>query len=212
MERHLSRRLAVAGTALFAATLLAACGSENPGDDADTDTGQATAAPTASAPAPTASGSAGVTHSAADVSFVTGMLPHHRQAVEMAELATTKAANPLVKAMAARVVAVQNSEVATLTDWLREWGVPVPSEPADHGGHGDGVMSAQEMADLKTASGPAFDRMFLEMMIRHHDGAITLAGVEQQQGQHPGVKQFATKVIADQSAEMAQLKDLLNRL
>ena len=205
MKRHLPRRLTVAGTALFAAVLLAACGGgdHNPGA-----TNHGGAQPSASVPS-------GAAFNAADVAFATEMIPHHQQAVEMAKLATTKATNAEVKELAGRIEKAQDPEITTMSGWLRDWGQPVPSS-APGMGHGQagmpGMMSDQEMKDLMAASGAGFDRMFLQMMIRHHQGAIEMATKQQQQGQHPDAKKLAEKIAADQAAEVTQMQTLLTKL
>jgi uncharacterized protein (DUF305 family) len=104
-----------------------------------------------------------------------------------------------------------------MSGWLRQWGQPVPSPNAGHGGHGNhtgmpGMMNDQEMDDLMAASGTNFDRMFLQMMIRHHQGAIEMANAEQQHGQDPRAKQLAAKIASDQAAEIKEMQDLLTRL
>ena len=208
MNQHLSRRLAVAGLTLLAAGTLAACGGSDhdSGGSANHNGG---AQPTASVPA-------NASFNAADVAFATDMIPHHQQALEMAEIAATRASSQPVKDLAGRIDKAQDPEIATMSGWLREWGQAVPSATpgAGHGGHAGmpGMMSDQEMKSMMAASGKEFDRMFLDMMIRHHQGAIEMANKEQQQGQHPQVKELAEKIAANQSAEITEMQDLLTKL
>jgi uncharacterized protein (DUF305 family) len=163
-------------------------------------------------PAPSASASAdAVGHNDADIQFAQGMIPHHQQAVEMAELAATRAANPQVKDLAAKIATAQAPEITIMSGWLTTWGAPMPSPESGHDAHGSmpGMMSDADMAGLEKAGGAEFDRMFLDMMIRHHEGALRMATTEQQQGQQPDAKALAKKIEADQTAEIAQMKTLL---
>jgi uncharacterized protein (DUF305 family) len=207
-RHHTARRLAVAGIGLFAAAVLAACG-----DSGDHNTGSGPhdggAQPTASVPSNTA-------FNAADVAFATDMIPHHQQAIEMAKIAATRATNPQVKELAGRIEKAQDPEITTMSGWLRDWGQPVPSRTPGmgHGQHTGmpGMMTDQEMNHLMGQSGRAFDRMFLQMMIRHHQGAIEMAAKEQQDGQHSDAKNLAEKIAADQAAEVKEMQDLLTKL
>jgi uncharacterized protein (DUF305 family) len=204
------RRLGVAGTALLAAVLLTGCGgTDHDGTDHDGSGGGAQPAGSASVPA-------GATFNTADVRFATDMIPHHQQAIEMARIAETRASNAQVKDLATRIKKAQDPEIATMSGWLRQWGQPVPSTTPGmgHGGHAGmpGMMTEQEMKDLMAASGTGFDRMFLQMMIRHHQGAIEMANTEQQQGQDPQAKQLAAKIASDQAAEIKEMQDLLTKL
>jgi uncharacterized protein (DUF305 family) len=141
------------------------------------------------------------------------MIPHHQQAIDMAKLASTRAGSQQVKDLAGRIEKAQDPEIETMTTWLMDWGQPVP--PRDGGGgHGQhaGMMSEQEMKDLMATSGRTFDRMFLEMMIRHHQGAIQMSTDQQRDGQHPEATKLAQKIAADQAAEVTQMQDLLTKL
>jgi uncharacterized protein (DUF305 family) len=207
MKRQILRRLAVAGTILLAATLFGCGGSDhnNSGGGGHNSGSQ----PTASASVP-----AGATFNAGDVTFAKGMVPHHQQAIEMARVAETRASNAQVKDLAARIRTAQDPEIATMSGWLRQWGQSVPTSAPGmgHGGSGmPGMMTDQEMKDLMAASGTSFDRMFLQMMIRHHQGAIEMATAEQQQGKDPQATQLAAKIAADQTAEIKEMQDLLGK-
>ncbi|WP_328992714.1 DUF305 domain-containing protein [Kribbella sp. NBC_01245] len=163
----------------------------------------------------TPSASAGA-HNAADVEFATGMIPHHRQAVEMADLTAGKAQATAVKDLAAAIKAAQDPEIKQLSGWLTAWGEPVPT-PGEHGGHDmsgsmPGMMSAEEMDALGKASGPAFDRMWVQLMIKHHRGAVTMAKTEQSVGQDPASIALAKKIETDQNREIATMQQLLEQL
>ncbi len=99
-------------------------------------------------------------HNAADVAFAQGMVLHHQQAIEMSEMASKVAASPKVKDLATRISSAQKPEIAKMKGWLDNWGQHVNLE---HGAHsGAVVLGGAEMSQLRQASGPAFDRLFLE--------------------------------------------------
>jgi len=211
VHRRYLRRLTIVGAGLLATVLLSGCGGNN---DRDANRAIGVGQPTTPAtPSPTA------TFNSADVSFATQMIPHHRQAIEMAQMAEQRASNAKVKQLAVRIKQAQDPEIATMSGWLRQWGQLVPSPSTGHGGHGGqggqdgpGMMSDQEMSDIESASGTDFDRMFLQMMIRHHQGAVEMADNEQQQGQNPEAKQLAEKIASDQTAEINEMQDLLTKI
>lgn len=151
----------------------------------------------------------------ADVQFATQMIPHHEQAVQMAELAATRASSPQVKALAAQIEKAQGPEIAQMSGWLKSWGKPVPTSMAGHDmgsmGSSDmpGMMSAKDMDTLKQSSGAAFDSMFLTMMIAHHEGAIEMAKQEEAQGSNPDATKLAAQIRTSQSAEIITMKKLL---
>lgn len=210
---HYARALTATLAAGAAAAVLAGC--------AGTDT--STADQSTPPPKPSAETSTAAPHNDADVAFAQGMIPHHRQAIEMSRLAAQRAQSEEVKKLANQIEAAQAPEIKTLTGWLRQWGVPVsaknmPSKPnmndGDMGqgsmGHdGMGMMSPDQMQQLTKASGAEFDRMFLTMMIKHHQGAVTMAQTELRNGQYPPAKQLAQKIIDTQQAEIATMKNLL---
>ena len=134
----------------------------------------------------------------------------------MAKMVGSHASSPDVKSLADKIKAAQGPEIATMTSWLKSWGKDVPSGTGmggmDHGTGGDGMpgmMGESEMNDLDTAIGSGFDRMFLTMMIEHHAGAIEMAKTEQADGENPDAVALAKKIGADQTAEIAVMKDLL---
>lgn len=151
----------------------------------------------------------------ADVTFAQEMIPHHRQATEMADLAATRSQDAEVLDLAERISAAQGPEIETMTGWLESWGEEVPEDMSgmDHSGmdHGSmpGMMSADQMAALEAASGPDFDRLFLEMMIEHHEGAIEMARTEQEDGSNADAVALAESIEEEQTAEVAEMRDLL---
>ena len=153
-------------------------------------------------------------HNTADVTFVQGMIPHHEQAVQMAQLAAPRAAEPKVQALAAQIKAAQGPEITTLKGWLTSWGEPTAAPgTSGHTGHGTGgMMSEADMATLAGLSGQAFDREFLTRMTEHHRGAIEMARAEQTEGRYGPAKQLAADIVRSQSAEIAQMAGLLKRV
>jgi uncharacterized protein (DUF305 family) len=173
--------------------LLAACGSSE----------GTTAGPAASSPAAAA-------HNDADVHFATQMIPHHAQAVTMAQLAASHGASAPVKALAAKIEAAQQPEIDLMSGWLRAWGEDVPTGDTHSAAHGqDGMMSAEQMHELDGARGADWDRMFLTGMIAHHEGAVTMATSALAEGQAPEVRALAQKIIDAQKAEITQMRALL---
>ncbi|MBM7773979.1 uncharacterized protein (DUF305 family) [Actinokineospora baliensis] len=133
-------------------------------------------------------------HNAADTAFAQQMIPHHTQAVDMAELVTGRTTNPKIIDLAARIKKAQAPEIATLTEWLKAWG-----ESEEHSmpgmDHGSGMMTADEMTTLRTATGDDFDQRWLTMMIAHHQGAVEMARTELAQGANPEAKKLAQRII-----------------
>ncbi|TMR97153.1 DUF305 domain-containing protein [Nonomuraea basaltis] len=155
----------------------------------------------------------GATFNDADVMFAQMMIPHHQQAVEMAELAETRASDKEIKELAAKIKAAQDPEIQTMRGWLTTWGRPMPSGGMDGMDHGmPGMMSEDDMKKLESAKGAAFDRRFAQLMIAHHNGAIEMARTEQQQGADPEAKKLAQTIETAQQAEVAQLQKILERL
>ena len=149
-------------------------------------------------------------HNDADIEFARGMIPHHEQAVEMADLAATRASDPRVKDLAARIKRAQGPEIATVTGWLEDWGEEVGAAGAAHGGTGmSKMMSEDEMRELETASGQSFDRLFLTMMTRHHEGALAMAKTEIEKGKFPPAQGLAAQITTSQQVEIDEMKGLL---
>ncbi|MFJ9339692.1 DUF305 domain-containing protein [Streptomyces sp. NPDC101733] len=199
-------RLAVATAAGL--LLLAACGSgtsDNASDGSAHGSHQAAGAtPTAKSTTPTGGANA------ADTAFAQGMVPHHRQAVEMAALAPTRAESAEVKALAEEIKKAQDPEIATLSGWLTSWGQQVPAADSGHEGHDmSSMMSSAEMDLLAKASGKAFDTEFLRLMVKHHEGAVAMARTERTEGAHQPAKDMADAIIRSQGAEIARMNALL---
>ncbi|MFD5397445.1 DUF305 domain-containing protein [Streptomyces sp. NPDC127097] len=205
-HRSFTRRLAVVAATAASAVVLAACGGK--------DSGGPSAHHSPSKSGSAAGASAGA-HNAADVAFAKGMIPHHRQAVEMAGLAAGRASSSQVKELAAKIKQAQAPEIKTMSGWLTAWGEQVPEEMPgmDHMDHSGmpGMMSAKEMAALKKKSGKGFDTAFMEMMVGHHRGAVKMAGTEKEKGAYGPAKTLADAVIKAQEAEIARMNGLLGK-
>ncbi len=144
----------------------------------------------------------------ADVAFAQGMIPHHEQAVEMADLALENADSDEVTSLAEEIKAAQDPEIETMEGWLDDWGQSDSGAPDTRGMMG--MMSDQEMAELEVASGAEFDEMFLKMMVEHHTGAISMAATEQADGENGDAKALAGQIIEAQKAEIAEMEALLD--
>ncbi|MFG1679301.1 DUF305 domain-containing protein [Nonomuraea sp. NPDC049269] len=198
----------VAGGAL---ALLTACGSsgDSNADSMATHGGMASS----SAPAATSASaqpSASATFNDADVMFAQMMIPHHEQAVEMADMAATGAGDSEVKELATKIKAAQDPEIQTMKGWLTDWGKPLPEGGMGHAM--PGVMSEEDMKKLEAAKGKAFDKLFVQQMIEHHKGAIDMAKTEQANGSDPEAKELAKTIETAQQAEVEQLQKIADRL
>ncbi|WP_432128359.1 DUF305 domain-containing protein [Streptomyces sp. bgisy082] len=207
------RTSALVGVVAATGLLLTACGADDAAPSAS-----ATASPSATAAAPGSAASqapAPASFNDADVMFAQMMIPHHEQALEMAELARGRAEDAGVKKLVAAIERAQDPEIRRMRAWLKGWGRP---ESAGHaGGHGSGhgmagMMSEQDMKDLAGARGEEFDRAFAELMIAHHEGAVTMAEAERRNGLDPAARKLADDVVRTQSAEIAELRKILDRL
>jgi uncharacterized protein (DUF305 family) len=154
---------------------------------------------------------------AGDVMFAQMMIPHHEQAIEMADMALERTENADIRTLATEIKDAQDPEIATMTGWLEAAGEDVPGMDGmagmDHSGMGHsgmaGMMSEEDMAALDAASGEEFDRMWLEMMIEHHEGAVVMAEEVLDTTSNPEVEALATAVVEGQTAEIAQMQELL---
>ena len=172
--------------------------------------------PSTVAPAPSAP--AAIPHVKADTEFMQGMIGHHAQALDMVALLETRTESAGMKMLALRIKVSQQDEIKFMREWLRERGETVPSEHAHHA-HDytlmPGMLSPDEMAKLSAAKGPAFDRLFLEYMIKHHEGALLMVNElfkKDGAGQQPDVHAFASDVVADQQMEIDRMIGMLREM
>ncbi|MFD7437502.1 DUF305 domain-containing protein [Streptomyces sp. NPDC059861] len=206
-QRTFTRRAAAAAGVAVAVAVLSACGSATHDGHTAPSAGTRTGT-TGDAPASPGR------HNAADVSFAQGMIAHHRQAVEMAALAATRATSPQVKSLATEIEEAQEPEIRTMSGWLAAWGEPVPGAggPAEHGDHTTaGMMTGRELEDLENSSGRAFDRAFLTLMVEHHEGAVEMARREIGNGACRPAKDLARDVVTAQSEEITRMNRMLGQ-
>ena len=160
-------------------------------------------------------------YTAADVRFVSGMIAHHAQAVLIAGWAPSHDASASVGVLCQRIVVGQRDEIAAMQRWLRERGQLVPDGEAhampgmDHASLMPGMLTSQQMAQLDSARGADFDRLFLSDMIQHHRGALTMVReLIDAPGAAPGgvLFQMASDIGADQAAEIDRMTRMLDAL
>jgi uncharacterized protein (DUF305 family) len=167
-------------------------------------------------------------HNDADVAFATEMIQHHAQALAMADLTVERDLDPAFEVLIEAIRMAQAPEIETMTDWLAEWGEPIPATVRDHVNAEDGehdmegmdeddtgtdmpgMMSDEQMAELEAASDAEFQDMFLTMMIKHHEGAIEMAQTEQEDGQYSPAVSLAEEIEATQTAEIETMQGLLS--
>jgi uncharacterized protein (DUF305 family) len=158
---------------------------------------------------------------AADVGFMQGMIAHHAQAIEMAALVATRSTREDMHLLAQRIDVSQRDEIAMMQRWLRRRNQEVPSFEAGHEHHDPaahpmlmpGMLTPEEMAALAAATGPEFERLFLQGMIKHHEGALRMVAdlfAARGAAQEPEISGFATDVDADQRAEIARMRPMLD--
>lgn len=161
----------------------------------------------------------------ADIAFMTAMIPHHAQAVVMSEWAPTHGASPAVRRLAARILAGQRDEIRMMQNWLLARGQPVPRPfaadadlPGGHGMHGaehalmPGMLTAAQLRQLQQARGAEFDRLYLSLMIPHHQGAVTMIEellASPRAVQDETVFRLASDINADQTVEIERMRDML---
>ncbi|MFE3002635.1 DUF305 domain-containing protein [Nocardia sp. NPDC059246] len=146
---------------------------------------------------------------AADVTFLQMMYPHHAQAVEMAKLVPTRSQNQQLITLATAVEQAQSPEMRQITTLLQSFGKPAPS--GDMGHDMPGIMSKDQMTKLEGLSGPDFDKLWMQMMIEHHQGAITMANTELAQGANAESKALAQSIVTAQQQEITQMNTMLGQ-
>jgi uncharacterized protein (DUF305 family) len=177
--------------------------------------------------------SALVRHTAADVRFMTEMIPHHAQAIEMGRMARTREAGAQLQVLAARIVRAQEDEISLMQEWLRQRGHPVPElhvmgervmvhGPGGHDHHGahphagmPGMLGEEQIRQLGSARGAEFERLFLTFMIHHHRGAMAMVDelfASDGAAQDAAVFQLASDIHVDQLTEIARMERMLASL
>ncbi|GAB3274418.1 DUF305 domain-containing protein [Kineosporia babensis] len=152
-------------------------------------------------------------YSSADVDFAMGMIPHHGQAVEMADLALEKAGTEQIRVLAGNIKAAQDPEITQFEDLLTSWNKAVPKASGHaHGQLYDGMMTAEQMAELEVAEGPEFEQQWTESMIAHHEGAVQMSETVLADSDSSEVQELAQSIVEAQGEEIAQLQELLKEL
>ncbi len=151
-------------------------------------------------------------YSEADVRFMHGMIPHHAQALDMTVLVAERTGNQDIHRFAQRIEISQRDEIARMQRWLERRGESLPDEH-QRGVLMPGMLTEEEMARLSAARGSEFDRLFLELMIHHHEGALVMVDdlfTTDGAGQETEIFLFASHVDSDQRAEIARMRSMLN--
>ena len=151
----------------------------------------------------------------ADTNFATGMVPHHEQAVAMADMILAKEGiDPRVTDLAKRIKAAQGPEITEMTAWLTAWGTPIHSMASMSGmsGMDSGMMTDDDMAALDVAKGNDASKLFLQQMTTHHQGAIAMAKTEISDGKNAGAIALAQAILSGQSAEITEMASILGTL
>ena len=156
-----------------------------------------------------------VLHTPDDVRFMQGMIGHHAQALEMTALLATRTDSEDMRKLAHRIELSQADEIKMMQNWLTRRGEPLPDPHAHHRPGAPlmpGMLTADEMSRLAAASGPAFDQLFLEFMIKHHAGALIMVEelfARPGAGQDSEIFAFASDVDADQRMEIERMRAML---
>jgi uncharacterized protein (DUF305 family) len=199
MPSRLARIVAVLG-ALAAALALSSCSSsESHHDGATTDDPVIAGQPAG--------------FNADDLAFVKNMIPHHQQAIDLSAMVPERSTNPEVVAMAEQISVAQQPEINAMRVFLVQWNEN-PQDDTSHGSAGghapmQGMVDDATMAKLATLQGQAFDTLWLESMIGHHQGAVEMAKAEVANGENIDVKSMAQTMIDTQQTEIGQMKQML---
>ncbi|MEU1291621.1 DUF305 domain-containing protein [Streptomyces sp. NPDC005840] len=145
---------------------------------------------------------------AADVAYARMMIQHHGQALDMTDLVADRADATPVKRLAERIAASQGPEIEAMRGWLESYGKSERAAGHDHASM-PGMATEAELKKLRAAKGEAFDRLFLTLMITHHEGALSMATDVKAQGNNIRVEEMADDTIAQQTSEITRMRDLL---
>jgi uncharacterized protein (DUF305 family) len=212
MNSTTRRRLALPALALAAALTLAACGDSDGGSDTAS-TGSSSGEHGGGHSGGDSKTDASAEGNAADVEFLTGMKPHHAQAVEMSDIVLAADPPAEVAAIARQIKDAQEPEIEQMDTMLEALGEE--TDGGQHEGHSSGhggMMSDAELADLKAATGTAAARLYLEAMIAHHEGAVEASDAESASGKYGPAVALAKEIKAAQQAEIAEMQALLKNL
>jgi uncharacterized protein (DUF305 family) len=196
----LTVRVAAVLAALAAALFLSSCGgssSDGRGDHTKTDEPVITGQPAG--------------FNADDVAFATNMIPHHQQAVDLSAMVPDRSTNAELIALAQQISSAQQPEINVMKVFLVQWNEN-PDTNSGHSGHGSpmqGMVDEATMTKLESLNGAEFDKLWLESMISHHQGAIEMAKAEVANGDNVDAKALAKNIVTTQEAEMGQMKQML---
>lgn len=205
---------AFAGMALVAALTLSGCGDDAP--TAAPTTGGAQTLPSTvaggaqggGAAAPPASAVPAAPHNASDVSFANGMIPHYVQVLATTQIAKGRAVKPQVKTLATTLGTTQVSKIETLSSWLSSWGQPVPGGGPARSGPG---LTQADLVQLSRVAPAQFDKLWLTMMIKQQQLALTMAKNEVTHGSSAQAKALAKKLLKEQQSQITAMKALLKQ-
>jgi uncharacterized protein (DUF305 family) len=201
------RTILTCAAAVAAVVLAAGCGGGDSGSQLPAEHGSSTTASSQD-------------HNDTDAGFAQSMIPHHQQAIEMSDIMLAKQGiDPRVIDLATKIKAAQAPEIKQMQDWLSQWGIP-PTPDEGHGGHdmegngGDamGMMSPDQMTALKNAQGVEASKLFLNGMIAHHEGAISMAQAEIGNGQFQPAIDLAKTIGTTQQQEIETMRSILATL
>lgn len=196
--------MTTAAAALAAAVALSGCGSSESTEANSTP-------PAQTAPPAVQTDDTQSSHNQADVAFAQGMIPHHQQALEMSDILLSKQnIDERVARLAEEIRAAQGPEIETMHGWLRQWGASMAPDHEMGGMHG--MMSEQDLAQLRDAQGTDASRLFLTQMIEHHEGAVTMAQNEIDKGQFTEAVALARDIITTQQKEIDRMREILQSL
>ena len=152
-----------------------------------------------------------------DVAFTSNMIRHQAQAVVIANMANAQATDPKLKQLATQMMATQQPQLKTMSDQMTRWGMPLPAmdngnDTGSMGAGNNGMMTSAQISALRKARGAGFDRMWLQTMIKNHQGAVTISRTELAQGSNPDNKKLAQAIIDAQSADITQMSSMLATL
>jgi uncharacterized protein (DUF305 family) len=198
MNTTITRTLA-ATAALTIGLTLAGCSTNNAGSSDNSSS---------------SSSSSSSTHNDQDVTFTQGMLPHHKQAIEMSDMLLAKGSDvdPDVVTLAKQIKAEQAPEIKTMTGWLKAWGEPTEMSSMsgmDHSSMSGGMMSDADMNALDSASPADAGKLFLQQMVEHHTSAVDMAKTEVDKGKNTDAVAMAKSIVSSQTEQINQMKDML---
>ena len=225
MSSNTIRRTGLLSACGAAAALIALAGCST--SEGASSTSQAVASSQAKTSGESTAGSSAeaAAHNAADVSFNQMMIPHHQQAVAMADLVPSRTDNVAVRELAGQIKNAQQPEIDQMTQRLESWGVSPGAQEHGSQQHGSmasgstahgtmgmsGMMSDQDMTAIENARGAEFDRLWLQGMISHHQGAIDMANTELADGVDPGSRALAEQIKKTQQTEIDRMRSMLGQ-